>query len=108
MDANAKIKELEDKGYTVKVSHRRPLLYHPEDEMFTRYDLKALSLKGDAFNPRGGHTRVTIIDVDATVAEGLSYCSRKDNYSRRRGLQIALGRALKELDEPVPVVGQDG
>ena len=35
---------------------------------------------------------------DGCVAEGVAECSPRDNYCRRLGREIALGRALKELE----------
>lgn len=101
MKATAKIEQLQEQGYTVKVSHRRPTMLEEgliSRDYMTRYKIKGLRELGypAEFVPRGGATRVTILRGDETVAEGFARCSKRDNYSRRMGLQIALGRALKE------------
>jgi hypothetical protein len=47
---------------------------------------------------KGGKTVVQVLDrydQEHIVAEGKAYCHPGDNYNRRLGVQIALGRALK-------------
>lgn len=79
--ASEKIKELEASGYVVNVDHWR---YFNDD---------------NKFSPRGGQTNIEIIDgiSDKVVAKGCSICSEEDNYNKKLGLQIALGRALAHL-----------
>ena len=49
-------------------------------------------------NPRGGLTEVEVWAPDPPgVALGRAECSKHDMYNRSRGVEIALGRALKEL-----------
>lgn len=49
--------------------------------------------------PRGGETMVRVFDDDGTTVSGIARCSDKDNYNKRLGRTIALGRALKRLRE---------
>ena len=38
----------------------------------------------------------------------MARCSRKDNYNKKRGIQIAFGRAIKNSMSPdVPVIKED-
>lgn len=47
---------------------------------------------------KGGMTLVDVVDGEGNVlAQGAAPCSKKDNYDRRKGRTIALGRALKAL-----------
>lgn len=46
--------------------------------------------------PRGGFTNARVTLEDGTVVEAQAECSLKDNYSKKLGRQVALGRALKE------------
>lgn len=48
--------------------------------------------------PRGGKTTATIVLSDGTEVTGESLCSKKDNYSKRLGRDISLGRALANLE----------
>jgi hypothetical protein len=50
-------------------------------------------------NPRGGKTIATIVLPDGTEVTGESRCSKKDNYSKRLGRDISLGRALASLEK---------
>lgn len=40
-------------------------------------------------------TRIELTSPDQKDAVGISYCSRKDQWDRKLGNRIALGRALK-------------
>ena len=48
------------------------------------------------FLPKGGQTTV-YVSRDGVFAEGIAVCSPRDNYDRKLGAQIALGRALKQM-----------
>lgn len=45
--------------------------------------------------PRGGATICVIVDVDGATKVGAAYCSLADQFSYRRGKDIARGRAEK-------------
>ncbi len=47
--------------------------------------------------PLGGTTIAEVYQGEDLIATGQAVCSNKDNYSKKIGRQIALGRALKEL-----------
>lgn len=74
------VQELRSQGYTVKVRHNRA---RPSDTLAS-------------VDPKGGSTEVRI-EKDGVGASGEAVCSAKDNYSRKVGRNIALGRALKAL-----------
>lgn len=48
--------------------------------------------------PRGGKTVAKIILPDGSEITGEARCSDRDNYSKKIGRDIALGRALKSLE----------
>lgn len=75
------IAALENQGYDVRVLHDRAFIKgKPRD--------------------KGGRTVVFIRYSDGlTAAKGEAVCSSKDNYNRKLGLTIALGRAMKELEQ---------
>lgn len=52
----------------------------------------------DAISEKGGQTVVTILEGEEQIACGQAVTSRKDNYNRKLGTAIALGRAMKALD----------
>lgn len=62
-----------------------------------RGDLKAWPLAGLTPSPRGGLTQCRVTLPDGTEIVGTAECSDRDNFSKKIGRDIALGRALKVL-----------
>ncbi len=90
-------------GLKVKVRHNRwfSKTWGDRDQhtiLFTgsRHDYKSSKLIPEG---RGGTTVVTIHEPDGTfLARGEAKCSRLDNFNRKMGTQIALGRAWAEIN----------
>lgn len=82
------IKQLRQQGYKVRVHHTRRQKVIPK-------------LMGNAYevSPRGGSTTIelTTPDKQQTVI-AKSVCSLEDNFNRKMGNEIAIGRALKQLE----------
>ena len=82
------IKDLRQKGYKVRVIH-------------TRLHKTVQKIMGEALeiSARGGSTiiEVTTPDKKRNVI-GESVCSVEDNFNRKVGNAIALGRALRKLE----------
>lgn len=74
------IKTLRKSGYKVRVLHFRNI-----------FDNKSLE--------KGGKTVIQIRTPDGQEIEGQAVCSDKDNYNKRIGIQIALGRALSSIQK---------
>jgi len=75
-------------GLTVKYQHRRNCTRPVKMGDYS------------ALDPRGGETVASVFDTDGNlVASGVACCHAKDNYSKRIGRAIALGRALKAYRE---------
>lgn len=72
------IEELRKAGYKIRVHHHRKVC-------------------AAGINARGGKTVVEVTTPDGTTLVGMSRCSRKENFKKRMGVQIALGRAMKSL-----------
>lgn len=101
-----KIEDLRSRGIYPFVQHLRDEeVLHPEKMDGGQRRLAA----------RGGRTIVRLYDahtykqyatspVDTEppklLAQGFSICHPLDNYDRKRGLTIALGRAIKDLETP--------
>lgn len=109
------IDELKARGYRVFVSHQRPIVAEgtPFDGMvLTRFGLERLRDEepGDfRHSERGGLTVVQITRTHGpqesafrpqgdVIARGEARCHPGDNYHKRLGLTIALGRACKALE----------
>jgi len=75
------IEFLRKAGWKVRVMHSRPVL------------------KCGNFG-RGGETKIEITSPDGNLNTfGISYCAEEDNYNRKIGNEIALGRAWKHAVE---------
>ncbi|NBT35661.1 MAG: hypothetical protein EBT03_09020 [Betaproteobacteria bacterium] len=72
------IEELRKGGYKIRVHHHR-------------------KVGAEGINARGGKTVVEVTTPDGTTLIGMSRCSRKENFDKKMGVRIALGRALKSL-----------
>ena len=81
------IKDLRECGFTVYVNHHR----------YEEYNINWSIGDPGRVSPRGGSTRVEIKSEDGTLlCFGESHCSTIDNFNRKLGRNIALGRALKD------------
>lgn len=83
------IRDLRRQGYKVRVMHTR------------EYWIKArVTGHSRELHARGGSTKIelTTPDKQHTVA-GEAICSKEDNFNRKTGNFIALGRALKQLQD---------
>lgn len=82
------IKSLRQSGYKVRVLHTRHTV-----------PVKRMSGICNEVSNQGGSTTIEITTPDKTITvSGKSVCSLKDNYNRRIGNEIALGRALEQLE----------
>lgn len=86
------VNELRKQGYQVKVVHNRIKTSTP------KVDGKVKKVEEPVPFERGGYTEVTITRDDVT-SKGLAVCSLNDNYCKKRGVAIALGRALKAMED---------
>lgn len=77
------IQELRERGYKVRVLHFRDRIFK------NRMDSNPYGYE----SPKGGMTRVVIDSPDGKHFEGESFCSKKDNYNKKLGVKIALGRS---------------
>lgn len=86
------IEDLRYSGYKVKVLHHR--LYNGRHRWQVRSQ-SSNNLTGPIDpDPKGGSTHIIIDSPDGQHFEGIAICSREDNYNKRLGVRIALGRAL--------------
>lgn len=80
------VQELRSMGFKVKVLHfRKPITkYKISGEKYVDYSTPS---------PKGGATQVIIDSPDGQHFEGKAKCSDNDNYDKKLGIRIALGRA---------------
>lgn len=95
------IHELRQQGYKVQIQHKRR--FKMCDGYMTRGEYESSPFKTEspksyyknAVNAKGGMTVVRVTTPDGTELAGTAKCSDKDNYNRKLGLKMSLGRALK-------------
>lgn len=99
------IKSLREKGYKVGVSQLRPLNEeYASNPIYSSDAGKLLSLTyfkqngiTQAMATKGGKTVVAITTPDGRELIREALCSKKETFCYKRGLAIALGRAVVEL-----------
>ena len=79
------VHELRKRGFKVRVMHRR------------QYDNYSQHMR---VLMNGGTTIVNVTDPMGHTRTGEAICSVHDQFNRKLGLRIALGRALKQLGMP--------
>ncbi len=82
------VQSLRKNGWKVFVDHHR----YVENKMVPMGTIPPGSRQ--VFSPRGGCTDVVLTSPDGETFMGNAHCSRKDNFDRKLGLGIAIGRAL--------------
>jgi hypothetical protein len=91
-----KISELRQAGFRVYVNHDRLV------KNVWLYDNATTKVLRPIVAPKGGTTIVEIHSPDGKQYTGIAKCSKSDCYNKKRGLAIALGRAVKEMNnEPI-------
>jgi hypothetical protein len=81
------------KGVRLEITHFRKVTNNGHE-----YSTDLL-LKDDELLPRGGATLAEAFDRhNNPIASAWANCSQKDNYNKKLGKTIAVGRLLKELN----------
>jgi hypothetical protein len=84
---NPSIHQLRRAGFKVRVHHKRDT-----------FQVQKLSGNYNEFLSKGGYTRIDLTTPDGkTTTTGESICSKQDQYVRKTGNVIALGRAIAEM-----------
>ena len=86
------IQQLRNSGYKVKVLHNRLYNGYYKWQVGSKPNQ---SIRGYApIDPdtKGGSTQIVIDSPSGEHYEGLAICSKKENYNKRLGVRIALGR----------------
>lgn len=99
-------------GTKVKFSHGRLIEsdwgeWHRKKDGWGRWDPEHTTdgyrtHTSQEISPYGGRTTCGITFADGSVVYGVAECSRRDNYCKKIGRDIALGRALKTAESKFP------
>jgi hypothetical protein len=84
-----KIEDLRKTGFKVRVLHQRNYVRRHPNKM----DM-SVTLSG-----KGGYTKIEITTPSNKIVVGEAHCNVLDNFNRKLGNKIALGRALKLLEK---------
>ena len=94
MNKTNKIHELRKNGYKVRVTIYR---YYPhEKKPLPEWEIKKFGGMKNVC-PHGGKNVIQLKSPDGREVFGVAECSREEQYNRKIGNNIALGRALKIL-----------
>lgn len=77
------VQELRNRGYKVRVLHIRDRIFK------RRMDTSPYGSE----SPKGGTTHVIIDSPNGEHYEGIARCSKQDNYNKKLGVRIAIGRS---------------
>ena len=85
------IQQLRNSGYKVKVLHNR--LYNG----YYKWQVGSKPSGEQGYGPidpdaRGGSTQIIIDSPSGAHYQGLALCNNKDNYNKKLGVRIAIGR----------------
>lgn len=85
------VQELRNKGFKVRVLHNRLYNGYHKWQVGDREHVKNYGpLDPD---PKGGSTEIVIDSPTGAHYHGTAICSRKENYNKKMGVRIALGRS---------------
>jgi hypothetical protein len=102
------VQQLRNNGYKVRVLHNRlyngrfkwqnrQLVFESPNRVMYRVDG---SIEPDT---KGGSTHIIIDSPSGDHYEGVALCSIKDNYNKKLGVRIALGRCNIKQQAYIPV-----
>lgn len=96
------VKSLRQSGVKVRVNHRRRY-FDPVNKRWTfltKYE-RSISKLPDyvKMHEKGGTTEVTVTINGNKDFQSIAECSKKEAYNRRRGVEIAIGRILNDVNE---------
>jgi hypothetical protein len=76
------VQQLRNNGYKVRVLHFREYI---DKQRFCGFS--------SVLSQKGGTTQVIIDGPNGDHFEGIAKCSKKDNYDKKLGVRIAIGRS---------------
>jgi hypothetical protein len=85
------VQQLRNNGYKVRVLHCRLYnCYHTWQVGSHEYIKRNAPVDPDS---KGGSTQIIIDSPSGEHFRGLAICSKKENYNKKMGVKIALGRS---------------
>ena len=89
------VKDLRQQGNKVRVTHRRKY-YDPINKrnfLLSDHEFDTLHFENKLIkNQRGGSTTIEVTTQEGTNHVGFALCSKHDNFCKKTGVYVALGR----------------
>lgn len=89
------VAELRRTAHKVRVTHRRWYLINGGEVLRSRYEAEEQGITSQPLTC-GGLTVVEVTTPNGEVLSGVADCSLNQNYHRRLGVYLALGRAMNQ------------
>lgn len=86
------VQELRNKGYKVRVLHNRLYNGYHKWQVGSRPPIGYMDAAIDP-DTKGGSTEVIIDSPNGARYHSIAICSKKDNYNKKIGVRIAIGRS---------------
>jgi hypothetical protein len=90
---------LRQSGYKIRVTHKRKIdkIVNNVYDVMSLYDIRQNNLQSLTL-PKGGQTTIEVTTPDKKDYTIHSYCNEADTYNRRIGVNICIGRLVKQLN----------
>ena len=92
------IQQLRNSGYKVRVLHNRLYNGYYKWQVGSKPNQSVHGYAPIDPDTKGGSTQIVIDSPNGNHYEGLAICSKKENYNKRLGVRIALGRCNLNQD----------
>jgi hypothetical protein len=92
MGENMTIQQLRNSGYKVRVLHNRLYNGYYKWQVGSKPNQSVHGYAPIDPDTKGGSTQIVIDSPHGNHYEGLAICSKKENYNKKLGVRIALGR----------------
>ena len=89
------IYQLRKEGYKIRVTISR---YYKNGIFASNFEARQIGHDTKYLSGKGGKTMIELTTPNGKTLTGESYCSKNDNFCRKIGNSIALGRILKQLE----------
>ncbi len=102
------IHELRKEGFKLRILHSRyyGLISAEAPRLISNFEIRESKHDLGQFWPfrvgvlgKGGRTEIDLLTPDGRQYKASTDCSKTDNFNRKRGIKICLGRIQKQMDQ---------
>lgn len=95
---NITVQSLRKSGYKIRVTHYRWIMQNIDENHEALFPKRKYDKLGKLVNPKGGETQIDVTTPDNRDFSQTVKCHIKDSYNKKIGVQIALGRIFKIIE----------